>query len=126
MSGSFPASKGLRARIGCGQGDEVIRYEAMRTPLGAGYVQNPPRQSPISLLRVPQPTERHADLLNELLAFAGVHGNLVPAAHLAALHWRTDLRYVRRMGILRGFQRCAGRTRLPLERQITATDQQMQ
>jgi uncharacterized protein len=33
---------------------------------------------------VPQPTERHADLLGELLALPGVHGNLVPDAHLAA------------------------------------------
>ena len=34
---------------------------------------------------IPQPTERHVDLLNELLALPGVHGNLVPDAHLAAL-----------------------------------------
>jgi toxin-antitoxin system PIN domain toxin len=34
---------------------------------------------------VPQPTERHVDLLGELLALPGVHGNLVPDAHLAAL-----------------------------------------
>jgi toxin-antitoxin system PIN domain toxin len=34
---------------------------------------------------IPQPTEHHADLLNELLALPGVHGNLVPDAHLAAL-----------------------------------------
>jgi toxin-antitoxin system PIN domain toxin len=34
---------------------------------------------------VPQPTERHADVLGELLALPGVHGNLVPDAHLAAL-----------------------------------------
>ena len=34
---------------------------------------------------IPQPTERHADLLNELLALPGVHGNLAPDAHLAAL-----------------------------------------
>ncbi|MFY9893511.1 MAG: TA system VapC family ribonuclease toxin [Xanthobacteraceae bacterium] len=34
---------------------------------------------------VPQPTERHADLLGEFLALPGVHGNLVPDAHLAAL-----------------------------------------
>ena len=33
----------------------------------------------------PQPTERHADLLDELLALPGVHANLVPDAHLAAL-----------------------------------------
>jgi uncharacterized protein len=34
---------------------------------------------------VPQPTERHADLLSEFLALPGVNGNLVPDAHLAAL-----------------------------------------
>jgi uncharacterized protein len=34
---------------------------------------------------VPQPTERHAELLGEFLAEPGVHGNLVPDAHLAAL-----------------------------------------
>jgi hypothetical protein len=33
----------------------------------------------------PQPTERHADLLEDLLALPGVHGNLTPDAHLAAL-----------------------------------------
>lgn len=33
----------------------------------------------------PQPTERHAELLGELLASPGVHGNLVPDAQLAAL-----------------------------------------
>jgi toxin-antitoxin system PIN domain toxin len=34
---------------------------------------------------IPQPTERHADLLNELLALPGVHANLLPDAHMAAL-----------------------------------------
>jgi uncharacterized protein len=34
---------------------------------------------------VPQPTERHTELLGALLALPGVHGNLVPDAHLAAL-----------------------------------------
>ncbi len=34
---------------------------------------------------IPQPTERHADLLGEFLALPGVYGNLVPDAHLAAL-----------------------------------------
>jgi hypothetical protein len=34
---------------------------------------------------IPQPTERHTDLLDELLALPGVHANLVPDAHLAAL-----------------------------------------
>ena len=34
---------------------------------------------------LPQPTERHADLLGEFLAQPGVHGNLVPDAHMAAL-----------------------------------------
>lgn len=33
----------------------------------------------------PQPTARHAELLGEFLALPGVHGNLVPDAHLAAL-----------------------------------------
>jgi toxin-antitoxin system PIN domain toxin len=34
---------------------------------------------------VPQPTDRHADILGKLLALPGVHGNLVPDAHLAAI-----------------------------------------
>jgi toxin-antitoxin system PIN domain toxin len=34
---------------------------------------------------IPTPTERHADLVGELLRQPGVHGNLVPDAHLAAL-----------------------------------------
>ncbi len=34
---------------------------------------------------IPQPMERHADLLGEFLALPGIHGNLVPDAHLAAL-----------------------------------------
>jgi toxin-antitoxin system PIN domain toxin len=34
---------------------------------------------------VPAPTERHAEILGNLLAQLGVQGNLVPDAHLAAL-----------------------------------------
>lgn len=34
---------------------------------------------------IPQPTERHAEVLGNLLAQPGVYGNLVPDAHLAAL-----------------------------------------
>ena len=34
---------------------------------------------------IPQPTERHADVLAELLALPGLQGNLVTDAHLAAL-----------------------------------------
>lgn len=34
---------------------------------------------------IPQSTERHADVLGELFAIPGVHANLVPDAHLAAL-----------------------------------------
>ena len=34
---------------------------------------------------VPEPAERHADVLNKYLALPGVQGNLVPDAHLAAL-----------------------------------------
>lgn len=33
----------------------------------------------------PHPAERHGELLGRLLALPGVHGNLVPDAHLAAL-----------------------------------------
>jgi predicted nucleic acid-binding protein len=34
---------------------------------------------------IPQPPERHAELLGEFLALPGMHGNLVSDAHLAAL-----------------------------------------
>ncbi len=34
---------------------------------------------------IPQPGERHAEVLGKLLAEPGVHGNLVSDAHLAAL-----------------------------------------
>jgi uncharacterized protein len=34
---------------------------------------------------IPQPTERHAELLSSLLLEPGLYGNLVPDAHLAAL-----------------------------------------
>ncbi len=34
---------------------------------------------------IPQPTERHRDILGKLLDVAGVQANLVPDAHLAAL-----------------------------------------
>ena len=53
---------------------------------------------------IPQPTERHADLLDELLALPGVHANLVPDAHLAALAWSMGLRCVPRMGLSRDFR----------------------
>jgi len=34
---------------------------------------------------IPQPTERHAEILSKLLAQPGIHSNLVPDGHLAAL-----------------------------------------
>jgi toxin-antitoxin system PIN domain toxin len=34
---------------------------------------------------IPQPTERHPELQGEFLALPGMHGSLVPDAHLAAL-----------------------------------------
>lgn len=34
---------------------------------------------------VPQPTERHADIVGTLLTLPGIHGNLVSDAHLAGL-----------------------------------------
>ena len=36
-------------------------------------------------LWIRQPTERHSDILGELLALPAVHGNLVTDAHLGAL-----------------------------------------
>jgi uncharacterized protein len=37
------------------------------------------------LVWIPQPTERHSDVLDQLLALPGLHANLVPDAHMAAL-----------------------------------------
>ena len=34
---------------------------------------------------IPEPTEHHLEVLGRLIAVPGVHGNLVPDAHLAAL-----------------------------------------
>jgi uncharacterized protein len=34
---------------------------------------------------IPQPTERHRDVLGSMLSVAGVQANLIPDAHLAAL-----------------------------------------
>jgi uncharacterized protein len=34
---------------------------------------------------VPQPTERHRELVGKLLALPGIQGNLIPDAHMAAL-----------------------------------------
>lgn len=34
---------------------------------------------------IPQPTDRHAELLGDFIALSGVQANLVPDAHLAAL-----------------------------------------
>lgn len=34
---------------------------------------------------IPEPTERHIEIFGELIALPGVHANLVPDAHLAAL-----------------------------------------
>jgi uncharacterized protein len=34
---------------------------------------------------IPQPGERHANLLGEVLPIPGIHANLIPDAHLAAL-----------------------------------------
>jgi hypothetical protein len=37
------------------------------------------------LVWIPEPTQRHIDVLGELLMLPGIHGNLVMDAHLAAL-----------------------------------------
>ncbi len=34
---------------------------------------------------IPQPTERHVDIIGELLTVSGIQANLIPDAHLAAL-----------------------------------------
>jgi uncharacterized protein len=34
---------------------------------------------------IPQPTDRHTEIMTELLALPGIHAKLVPDAHLAAL-----------------------------------------
>jgi toxin-antitoxin system PIN domain toxin len=34
---------------------------------------------------IPQPTERHVEIMSKLLALPGIQGNLIPDAHLAAL-----------------------------------------
>ena len=39
----------------------------------------------VEVVWIPQPTERHRDVLAMLLTTAGVQANLVPDAHLAAL-----------------------------------------
>jgi predicted nucleic acid-binding protein len=54
-----------------------------------------------------QPTERHANLLDELLALAGVHANLVPDAHLAALALEHGLTLCSTVGISRDFRHYA-------------------
>ena len=62
---------------------------------------------------IPQPTQRHAELLGEILALPGMYGNLVPDAHLAALAVEHGLMLCSTDGILRGFAACVGLTRLP-------------
>jgi toxin-antitoxin system PIN domain toxin len=34
---------------------------------------------------IPQPTQRHAEIVGGLLVLPGIHGNIIPDAHLAAL-----------------------------------------
>ena len=70
---------------------------------------------------VPQPTERHASLLGEFLALPGVHGNLVPDAHLPALAWSTGKRSAPRMGTLPDFWDCDGLIRSHHESIIRST-----
>ena len=41
---------------------------------------------------IPPPTERHEEVVGQLLALPGMHGNLVPDAHLAALAIEHGLR----------------------------------
>src|SRR5207253_10180132 len=62
---------------------------------------------------IPQPTERHAEPLGELLALPGVHGNLYPMPIWPRWLWNTGLHCAPQTVILRGFAACVGLTRLP-------------
>ena len=57
---------------------------------------------------VPSPTPRHAELLGQLLALAGMGSDLVSDAHLAALAMEHGLFCARRIMISRAFPACAG------------------
>jgi uncharacterized protein len=58
----------------------------------------------------PQPTERHAEVRGQLLAVAGVHANLAPDAHLAALAIEHGLTLCSTDGVLPAFPGCDGAT----------------
>jgi len=60
---------------------------------------------------MPAPTERHADVLGQLLVAPGVHGNLVPDAHLAALAIEHGLTLCSTDGDFARFPGCAGSIR---------------
>src|SRR5207249_8271450 len=57
---------------------------------------------------IPQPTERHAELLGQFLALPGIYGNLIPVLISLRWPWNTDLRCALPMVILRGFAVCVG------------------
>ena len=70
---------------------------------------------------IPQPTDRHADFLDRLLALPGVHANLVPDAHLAALALEHGLRRVPRMGISHDFRITLSKPARPVSAPATIT-----
>jgi uncharacterized protein len=53
---------------------------------------------------IPQPTDRHADILGGILVNAGADANLVPDAHLAAPALSTALRCIQQTEISRVFR----------------------
>jgi toxin-antitoxin system PIN domain toxin len=67
---------------------------------------------------IPQPTERHAGVLADLLALPGVHGNLVTDAHLAALAIEHGLTLFSSDGDLPAFRGCTGAIRSRRERMM--------
>ena len=60
---------------------------------------------------IPQPTERHADLLKEFLILPGVQANLIPDAHWLRSPWSTGLPCAQPIAILLDFHHCVGSTR---------------
>jgi predicted nucleic acid-binding protein len=53
---------------------------------------------------IPEPGERHVEVLDKLLAGQGIHGNLVTDAHLAALAIEHGLPFVRPTAISPDFR----------------------
>jgi len=66
--------------------DRRRRRCVARAPAGDAARLEPGRRlTLLDTVWTPGPTDRHAEVLGKLLGLPGVHANLVPDAHLAAL-----------------------------------------